>query len=245
MLPIIDLGPLSLPVPPLVLLLGFWLASFIAEKQEEKTGGDPSILFKIIWTAIVAGLLGARLSFITRNLSAFQGQWISVFSLNPGLMDPAGGILIALTAGYFVSVRNHYAKYSLFDKLVPFFALLAPAIYLSNYASGAGYGTVTNLPWGIEIWGARRHPVQLYYFLSSLVVLYYLIFRTRTTSYPIGTKMLLFVIYTSGYLTLLSAFQDPGGLLISGFRIFQLLYWGIFTASILIYNKQNRGSSCN
>jgi phosphatidylglycerol:prolipoprotein diacylglycerol transferase len=158
-------------------------------------------------------------------------------------MDPVGGILIALTTGYLVAVGNQYAKISLLDKLVPFIAILAPTIYLSNFASGGGYGTVTNLPWGIEIWGARRHPVQLYYFLSSLVVVYFLVFRTRTAGYPPGSKILLFVICTTGYLTLFSSFQDPGGWLLSGLRTFQLLYWVILTASILIYNKHNRGST--
>lgn len=237
MLPIIELGPLSLPVPPLVLLLGFWLASFLAEKQEEKAGGDPSILSKIIWTASIAGLLGARLSFIARNLSAFQGQWISIFSLNPALLDPTGGALIALTAGYFVAVKNHCATKSLLDKLAPFIAVFAPAIYLSNFASGAGFGTITNLPWGIEIWGAHRHPVQLYYLISSLLVLFFVVIRTRKNNHPAGSKLLLFVVYTSGYLTLFSAFQDPGRALISGLRIPQLIYWGIFSISFFIYNK--------
>jgi len=241
MLPVIDLGPLSLPVPPLVLLLGLWLSTYLAEKQEESTGGDPTILFKVIWTAIIAGIIGARLSFIGRNLSAFQGQWISIFSLNPALMDPLGGGLLALTAGYFISARNHCATNSLLDKLVPFFALLAPAIFLSNFTSGSGFGTITTLPWGIEIWGARRHPVQLYYLFSSLAVLYYLVFRTRAAGHSAGTRMLLFVIFTSGYLTFFSAFQDPGANLVAGFRINQLLYWVIFSTFIFIYNKQNRG----
>ena len=241
MLPVIDLGPLSLPVPPLVLLLGLWLASSLAEKQEEATGGDPSILSKVIWTAIIAGIIGARLSFIGRNLSAFQGQWTSIFSLSPALMDPVGAGLLALSAGYFISVRNHCANHSLLDKLVPFFALLAPAIYLSNFASGSGFGTITTLPWAIEIWGAQRHPVQLYYLFSSLVVLYYLVFRSRPADHPAGTRMLLFVISTSGYLTFFSAFQDTGTNLAAGFRINQLIYWVIFSTFVFIYNKQNRG----
>lgn len=241
MLPIIELGPLSLPVPQLILLFGTWLAVSLTEKQEEKRGGDPSLLFRIIWTAVLAGLVGARLSFIARNASAFQGQWISVLSLNPALLDPAGGLLIALAVGYFISAQQRQADLALLDKLVPFTAALAPVIFLANFTSGAGYGTTTTVPWGIEIWGAQRHPVQLYYLISSLVVLYLLVLRSREKASPAGAHMLLFAICTAGYLTLFSAFQDPGNWLISGIRVMQLLYWGIFTVGIIIYNKEYRG----
>lgn len=237
MFPVIDVGPLSLPVPELILLLGLWLGSSLAERQSQKNGGNPVALFKIIWGFLLAGILGARLSFIARNLSAFQGQWISVLSLNPALLDPTGGAVISLIVGYYLAVKYKLANWSILDDLVPVIAVLLPSLYLSNFASGSGFGTITQLPWGINLWGETRHPVQIYYLISSLVVLYLVVFRSGSNQFQAGSTMLSLLLYTSGYLTIFSAFQDPAGNLLGGFRIFQLISWMILTACILLNIK--------
>jgi phosphatidylglycerol:prolipoprotein diacylglycerol transferase len=237
MFPLINLGPISLPAPQLILIIGIWIGASLAEKRAEKNSNNSEILSKVIWGAIFAGILGGRLSFVARNYSAFLGQWGSVFSLNPALFDPAGGFLVTLAAGYFLSARKHQANWSLLNDLVPFFAVLAPTIYLSNFAAGAGFGTITGLPWGIVLWGGQRHPVQLYYLFSSLVVLYIVVFKSNAKNHEPDPRLFLFVIYTAGYITILSAFQDPGGNTIGVFRIIQLVSWIIFTSSIFIFNR--------
>lgn len=245
MVPVISLGPLSLPASPLILLIGLWLGSSLAESWAKKNGENDEILFKITWISILAGVLGGRLSFIARNPGAFQGEWLSAVSLNPALLDPAGGLLIAFAAGYIVAARGNKATLSLLDDLVPFFAILAPAVHLANFASGAGYGSITNLPWGIELWGALRHPVQLYYLISSLVVLYLAAASRGSKERLPGSLMLHFIIYTSGYLTVLSAFQDPGGNLIGGLRTFQLVSWAVFSASLILAARRKLGGLKN
>lgn len=237
MFPVINIGPLSLPAPQLILLLGLWLGSSLAERQIKKTGGNTDILFKIIWGVFLAGIIGARLSFIARNPSAFQRQWISVFSLNPALLDPAGGAVVLLTVGYYLAVKYQVANWSVLDNLVPVIAVLAPSLYLSKFAAGSGFGMITNLPWGINLWGGTRHPVQIYYLISSLVVLYLVVFRSNSNQYQAGSTMLSFLLYTSGYLTILSSFQDPAGNLIGGFRVYQLISWLVLTACLIIYNN--------
>lgn len=237
MFPVISIGPLSLPAPQLILLLGLWLGTSLAERLVKKTGGTTDILIKVIWGVILAGILGARLSFIARNPSAFRGQWTSVFSLNPALLDPTGGMVISVTVGYYLAVKYQMANWSLLDKLVPVIAVLAPAYYLSKFASGSGFGMITNLPWGINIWGGTRHPVQIYYLLSSLVVLYLVVFKNNANQVQAGSSMLTFLLYTSGYLTFFSAFQDPAGYVIGGFRVYQLISWLVVTVCIVISIK--------
>ena len=237
MFPIINIGPLSLPSSQFILLLSILLGSYLVEKQARKSFINAEDLFKIIWIAILAGILGARLSFVARNAGAFRDQWISVFSLNPALLDPEGGLLIALAAGYITAVKTDQADWSLLDKLVPFTAVLAPAIHLANFASGTDFGTLTGVPWGIELWGGNRHPVQLYYLIPSLVILYQMVFRYVSNENPAGTRMLSFVLYTSGYLTFFSSFQDPAGNLIGGYRTYQLICWFVFILCSLISLK--------
>jgi phosphatidylglycerol:prolipoprotein diacylglycerol transferase len=235
MFPVLNLGPLTLPAPQLILLIGIWLGISLAEIKAKRSGHNAEILFKVIWVTILAGILGARLSFAARNPVAFQGQWISLISLNQALFDPVGGLLIAIAAGYIVAARNQHADWALLDDLVPFFAVLAPAVFLSNFASGSGFGTFSDLPWSIDLWGGPRHPVQLYYLFASLAVLLLITIGRGSIEQKPGSSIISFIIYSSGYLTALSAFQDPGGYLVAGFRPLQLFSWAIFTTFIFIH----------
>jgi len=159
-------------------------------------------------------------------------------------MDPAGGIVIALAAGYLTASKNKVISWSLLDDLVPFFAALLPALFLANFASGSGFGMLTNLPWGIAMWGGSRHPVQLYYFLCSLGVLTWIAIRSNPLNLKPGSHFTLFVFITSGYLTFFSAFQDPAGYLIGGFRISQLVFWALFSfCAFLVFWKYHKGVS--
>lgn len=236
MIPIISIGPLSLPSAPFLLLLGLWLGSTLMTTQAKSHQRPQEILERILWTGFTAGIIGARLSFIARNPWAFRGQILNVFSLNPALLDPLGGFLIGLAACYYLVSKHQLNVLKILDDFVPFFAILSLAVYLASFASGAGYGTITHLPWGIHIWGAIRHPVQLYYFGAGIAVLGYTIFASPHKFNPPGYRFSTFLILTTGYLTLLSAFQDSAGLVILGFRGFQLACWVLFSISIILFS---------
>ncbi len=246
MFPIISIGPLSLPSASFIILLGIWLGSGMMTKQAKSHQRPQEILERILWTGFIAGILGARLSFIARNPWAFQSQILNVFSLNPALLDPLGGFLIGLAACYYLVSKHQLKVLRVLDDFVPFFAIFIMTIYLASFASGAGYGAITRLPWGIQIWGATRHPVQLYYLVAGGAVLIYPVFASLNEFHRPGHRFITFLILTTGYLTILSAFQDPAGRVILGFRGFQLSCWILFSISIILlqfffrdkYNEQ-------
>ena len=235
MIPIISIGPLSIPAATLILLLGIWLGSLLMSKQAKSHGRSEEILDQIVWTALAVGVVGARLSYIARNPWAFQGQVLSIFSLNPALLDGGGGILIALAAGYYLISKNKLDILQFLDDLVPFLAAGTLAIYLANFAAGAGFGTNTNLPWGIELWGATRHPVQLYFSLAGLTVLVLVLTDFLKYRQAPGQYFTTFTILTSGYLTFLTSFQDPIGNLFYGFRPFQISCLIVYCLSVTFY----------
>lgn len=243
MLPIINIGPLSLPASPLILLAGLWLGTLLMSRQAKSRGRPQDTLDQILWSSLAVGLVGARLSYIARNPWAFKGQVLSIFSLNPALLDLVGGTLIALAAGYYLISKNQLDVRKTLDDFVPLLAVLAPAIYLARFASGDGFGSVTDLPWGINLWGAIRHPVQLYYLLGGLTVVVLVLSNALKHIQIPGARFTLFLILSAGYLAILSAFQDPAGQVVGRFRLPQLGYWAIFTLSLLLYPSQKIGEN--
>jgi hypothetical protein len=52
-------------------------------------------------------------------------------------------------------------------------AVFALSLSLSHLASGEAFGAPADLPWSLELWGARRHPSQIYeVIVASLTLLF-------------------------------------------------------------------------
>ena len=238
MFPTINLGPLSIPAPEFILLLGFWLGSVLAERKSKLFKVDPRIVEKVLWICLFAGLIGARLSYIARTPSAFQGNLLSIISLNPNLLDPFGGLLISAAVGFVYISNQRISFWSFLDSLTPFFAIMTITLSLSNFSSGIGFGTSTTLPWAISLWGAFRHPVQIYHLISGLVALYIIFTLKQTDKFQPGFTFLLFISLTSGFRLFFSGFQESTSLVGGGLRLIQLAYWMILAASLFLLNKQ-------
>ena len=82
MFPIIQIGPMALQAPGLILLIGLWIGLILSEKLAVRFNTQPNQIYNLVFTALIAGLIGARLSYILQNIEAFLESPISVFSLN-------------------------------------------------------------------------------------------------------------------------------------------------------------------
>lgn len=238
MFPTINLGPLSIPSPEFIFLLGFWLGSVLAERNAKRFKIDPHLLEKVLWICLLAGLVAARFSYIARASSAFQGNLHSIFSLNPNLLDPVGGFLISAAVGFLYISNQRISLWAFLDSLSPFFAVLAAALSLSNFASGSGFGISTTLPWGLSLWGELRHPVQIYHFISGLIALGIILMVKQTDQRQSGYTFLLFISLTTGFRLFFSGFQESAILVFGGIRPLQLVYWTILAISLFILRKQ-------
>lgn len=234
MFPTINLGPLSLPAPELILFIGFWLGSSFSERHAKRFNVDPLILDKVLWITLLAGIIGARLSYVTRSAFAFEGNLLAIISLNPDLLDPAGGLLISAAIGFFYLSKQQIPVESFLDSLSPFFAVMALALSFSNFASGLGFGTATVLPWGIELWGEIRHPVQIYYIIGGIITLIFLMRFSQSDVYQPGTIITAFLCMTSGYRLFFSGFQESEFVTVSGIRFSQVIAWVILLISLYL-----------
>ena len=213
MMPVLQIGPVALPLPSLLLIAGLWLGLELTERfasRHASTTGRPdaSQVYNLIMLMLAAGLIGARLTYVLRYPSEFAASPTSLFSLDPGLLDPAGGLAGALIAGLVYGQRKKLAFWPTLDAVTPLLAVLAVALALSHLASGAAFGAPTSLPWGLELWGARRHPSQLYE-LAAAVLILILIWPGREVwkTAPAGQQFLLFMALSAGARLLLETFR--------------------------------------
>jgi prolipoprotein diacylglyceryltransferase len=233
MLPVLQIGPLALQTPGLAYLLGLWLGLSLAERAAPRYKISPETLYNLALTALISGLAGARLAFIAQNFPAFAADPGSALSLNPGLLDPWGGLAGGFLGGLIYAQRKALSAWPTLDALTPLLAVMSVAGALANLASGSGFGAPTSLPWAIEIWGAARHPSQVYELIAAAAILWLAWPRSvQAAGTPAGQAFLRFLSLSAAARLFLEAFRGDSLLIFGGLRLAQVLAWGVLAAGL-------------
>ena len=233
MMPILHVGPLALPLPELLVIFGLWLGLNLSEKYASKFGLLPQYVFSLTLWAMGTGIVVSRLSYIARYPEAFIENWADIFSRNLGLFDPVSGIVAAFIAMLVYAQHKRLSIFSVLDALTPAILILQVALALSTVASGKAYGSPTQLPWGVELWGQVRHPTQIYMLVASLLILY--LFwpgRMNTLSFPAGSYFVQVTIFTAISTLFTEAFRGDSIPILYSFRQNQLFALIILASGI-------------
>lgn len=234
MFPFFHIGPLAIQAPGLILLVGVWAGLALSEKlvgERKKLAVSPAQLGNLVWAGLAAAILGARLGYVLLFPNVFFASPLSLVSLNPGLLDPWFGFGAALVAIVIVAQRYNLSAALVLDALAPMLATLCAAISLANLASGARYGLPSDVPWAVNLFGASRHPVQLYDFLAATAVLAFLLIRRSTFKLGDGRLFLTYVALSAGAFLFLEAFHATGPV-VDGWRGLQVIAWLALAASL-------------
>lgn len=238
MLPILHIGPLAIQVPGLVLLLGVWLGLSLTERFAPRYGMESKIIYNLVIISILAGVVGARLFYVIRFPDAFLSKPASIISINPSLLDLWGGVLTATMIALIYGRRMGLSFWPTLNALTPAMAVFSVALALAQLSSGSHYGMPTNLPWGIELWGAQRHPTQIYELIVAIIILF-ILWPGRETfkSASPGVYFLSFLGLSSGAYIFLEAFRGDSPFLPGGIRIAQLIALIILAVSLWGINQ--------
>lgn len=237
MFPVFQLGPLALRTPVLFLLTGVFLGLSLAERHAARRGIDPARLYPLVLVALLAGVLGARLSYAAGQAAAFRAAPLGLLSLDSGLLDPWGGLAAGLLAALVYGQRKKLPFWSTLDALTPALAVFAASAGLAHLAAGSAFGAPTSLPWGITLWGAQRHPSQVYETLSALAILGLLWPRFRREARP-GELFLFFVTLSAGARLFLEAFRGDSTPVLGGVRLAQIVAWLVLAAALWVFEAR-------
>ncbi|MCS7010345.1 MAG: prolipoprotein diacylglyceryl transferase [Anaerolineales bacterium] len=241
MFPILQLGPLALRTPGLLLLLGLYLGLSLAERRLPRRGApDANQLYNLFLIAVGVGLVTARLAFIVQNPALFRGSWLNWLALDARLLDPWTGITLGLLAALVYGQRKRLSFWETLDAFTPVAATLAVFLGLAHLASGNAYGLPTSLPWGIELWGAKRHPTQIYEILLALGMLAWLWPRFQQETRP-GTLFARFLTAYAAATLFIHAWRADSTLVTGGFRLEQILAWLAMALGFWLWARLEQG----
>lgn len=171
MYPAINIGPLVLPTAALIYVLGVWLLLSIGERSARLLDLDEEDFAALVTTGLIAGFVGARLTFVALYWSAYQENVLGIiWPLNSGF-SAAGGLFFGGAAMFFYGRYKKMPAAATLDALAPLFVGGLMIVSLADFLGGPGFGTPTRMPWGLSNFGIRRHPVQLYELLVGALAL--------------------------------------------------------------------------
>ncbi len=216
----------------ILLVLATWIGLTLAEKRAESHGINKDELNNVTFYGMLAFIIGGRLSFVLQNIPVFLKKPIDIISINTDIFDLVGAIATALIVALIYGQRRSLPFWPTLDALTPFFAILAIGMGLSHLAAGTSFGKETNLPWGIELWNATRHPTQLYETLASLLIFSLLWFKKQSPH--AGILFITFAALTAGSQLIIEAFRGDSALILNGFKQNQLIAWSILVLCFVL-----------
>ena len=232
MMPYLNIFGAAIAFPPLIILVGAWLGTNLAEKHVRKHGLTSDQLYNLVFIGLVGFVLGGRLGFAAQHPAAFIENPISLISRNFGLFDSLSGLAVGFIAAAIYLQRQKLKLWPVLDAFTPALAVVMLAVPLANLASGNAFGAESDLPWAIELWGATRHPVQIYEAVGAAVILWAVwparIMQPQTP----GAAFLQFAAYTAFARLIFEAFRGSSQVLFLDIRIMQLAAWAVLAAAL-------------
>ena len=189
---LVQWGPFALHAYSVCMVSGVVLVGWLGWREAARRGrlNDDTMTIGVI--GLLGGVVGANVGMVM-----FLGP-ATFWELLPTIPVAGNTLMGALIGGYVaVVVAERFLKPErcFGDLIAPFMPLGLAIGRIGNLLAGDAYGIPTDLPWGIEMAGDVRHPVQLYEALLDLGLAAYLM-RRRYTSFQDGE---LFRTFAVGY----------------------------------------------
>jgi prolipoprotein diacylglyceryltransferase len=204
------------------MIFGVWLATLSVDKEARRRNLSSEVLSNLVFIGLIAGVVGARIGYALRHLDAYLDSLLDIFAFNTAALSIGDGLIFGLLAALAYGQRKELPLWPTIDVLIPGLSLFSIFIGLSNLASGDAYGAPASLPWSIELWGAARHPSQVYETAAALLV-FVIVHRLKFTPVFPGFLALTFFGLSAANRVFLEAFRGDSEIVIGNIRSMQLL----------------------
>ena len=236
MAPTINLGPLVLPTAGVLYILGAWVVLTVIERAAKALQLNGDYVYGLAATALVSGFRGARLIFVVLHWSAYSENLIGIVWPITGGYDFWGGLLSAFVGAVLYGRSKKLPLAETLDALTPGLLVGLLVVSLADLLSGPGYGTESSVPWALEIFGIRRHPVQIYEILVALVTLLVWCLTLKRRQFAGQLFLISTATYAAGRL-LVDAYRVNSPLTMNGYHIVQVVSLGVMLITIFLLGR--------
>ena len=239
MFPILNIGPLAIQAPGLMILAGIYISLVVLEKQHKYFKANPNDLSNLIFVYLLSTIVIGRFAYLLKYPSILVENPLSIVSLNPNLIDfPSGLILSILVALIYLQKKKMNLKEVLDSYSIPFLVFLV-FFFFAQFSSGNLFGKPSDLPWSIQLWGTTRHPLQLYYVFGLIPIILVMVKELKTRHNP-GLFFVKSIALLSFLVVFLDYFNGDPKNMVGNFNVIQLAAWVslLICIGIIVSTKQ-------
>ena len=241
MFPILQLGPLAIPVAPLVFLLSVFGSASLVEQHAARLGLAREIVSNMLYVGLGAALLGARLAYVANHLDAYARDPISILMPTPATLDWFGGVFIGMSAGVVYGFKHRLPLWRTLDALAPGLAAMGNGLGIAHLASGDAFGAPARLAWSIYLWDDFRHSSQAYEIVAAISIFAIWWFLRARKMFD-GFQFLVVIALSAVSVIFLEAFRGDSWLF-QGWRAPQLVALGVLVVSLAAMRRRSQRAS--
>ena len=228
---ICKIGPFTVFSYGLMLAAAFLVSASLASHYARKVSIDPAIVYNFSFTAFIAGIIGARLFYVTENLHYYFRYPLEIIMLPNGGLSWFGGLIFGVIFGIGFLRRKKLRIYPFLDLIVPFAALGQAIGRLGCLLNGCCYGLAS--PYGLyfPVHKSRLIPTQIYSSLSLLLI--FIILRLLQGKHrDEGVIFSYYLILYSFQRFIIEFWRADNPVVFMGLSLFQLLSIIAFFAGV-------------
>ena len=204
-----SLGPLTLHMYGVMLLLGIAACIWLTGRRWVSWGGDWDLIFRVALWGVIAGVVGARIYHDMTSWNqdpAIHQHWWGFAAVWDGGLGIWGAIPAGVLAGAIVVRRSGNSIRLMMDAVAPGLLLAQGIGRWGNYWNQELYGKPSKLPWALKIDPSHRvagyendatfHPTFLYEFTWDVIGVGVLLWIDRRFKLR---RPALFALYVAWY----------------------------------------------
>lgn len=234
MFPILNIGPVAIQAPGLIILVGIYLFILVVEKQSRYFKINSNDLSNLIFIYLVASLIIARIAYFSKFPSLLADNPLSLFSLNPNLFDFGSGLVLSILVIYIFIQKKKINLAELLDAMTLPLLVFLIFFFLAQFSAGNLFGKPSDLPWSVYLWGTTRHPLQIYYLIGILLILLNTFKEFKSRSIP-GLLFLRSITLLSFLTVFLDFFNGNQQNTLGNINLIQIFAWIILFVSVIVY----------
>jgi phosphatidylglycerol:prolipoprotein diacylglycerol transferase len=222
MIPVIfEIGPIKLYSFGLMVLLAFAGGAVLVLSELKRRGLKPDHLEGYPLTAMVSGILGARLYWVFTHLDRVADDPLRTIFGNAGLTW-YGGLIGGVAATLWLAHRHRQSLWDLCDAFSPGLAAAYGIGRIGCHLSGDGdYGPPSDLPWamaypkGMVPTSELVHPTPVYEILMMIPIVA-LLWKLRTQERTPGWLFGAYLVLVGGerWISEIFRVREPGDLML-------------------------------